>query len=379
MSVVENGQQIAATGAPESTSWDPRAELAGLTSLRGIAAIIVVIYHLEIVLSAKGANFVLGPFRGVVERGYLFVDFFFILSGLVIAHVYAQRSFGSAGAYGGFIWNRLARIYPLHLFATGLLFLRASANAGVVFVDDSFSAGSLISELLLLDSIGLHDSLTWNEVSWSVSAEWISYLLAPVILLLARPGKSSVKVAIVAIVATWVGLIAISEDRAIGHATFGLGAVRGVLGFTAGVALYRVQAHRAVVSLASKAAAVPLSVLAVFVILTVDVHDVLVMPAFLALTSASIHAPKFVSGRMDSKPLMYLGEISYSVYLMQTFAIFVFRFYLTSRPDEHWQTASAFSIWLPVLGCLGGLIVMSAVTYRRIERPAQAKLRSLVR
>lgn len=161
-----------------------RQELLGLTAWRGIAAVLVVLFHLDEIFSTRlAAHFALGPFTRLVERGYAFVDLFFILSGFVIAHVYGQRVLLEARALGRFLALRLGRIYPMHLVVVFILALdplsRLLTGDASAFTGNR-SGWSLVTELLLLDSIGLHDGLTWNEVSWSVSAEWFSYLLAPV-------------------------------------------------------------------------------------------------------------------------------------------------------------------------------------------------------
>lgn len=67
--------------------------------LRGIAAIWVVLFHYLFFLNAsKGLT--LGYFQSIVEKGYLGVDIFFILSGFIIAYNYAscfsQHSFSTA-------------------------------------------------------------------------------------------------------------------------------------------------------------------------------------------------------------------------------------------------------------------------------------------
>ena len=56
----------------------------------------------------------LGPFSGLIRHGYLGVDGFFILSGLILARVHPELSRSAKGAFK-FWGKRLARIYPVHL------------------------------------------------------------------------------------------------------------------------------------------------------------------------------------------------------------------------------------------------------------------------
>lgn len=375
MSVGNASQSLFTDDKPSASSWDPRAVLPGLTSLRGIAAVIVVLFHVEGVLSRHGVDLALGPFGGAVKNGYLFVDLFFILSGLVIAHVYGQRTFDSAKVYGHFLWNRLARIYPLHLFATAVLILsRLVPNSPPVF-NESDTPASLVSEMLLVKSFGFHEPFTWNDVSWSISAEWIAYLFAPILLLIVRPGRSTPRVAVGVIAAAWFGITLISADAPFPEITQQGGTVRGVLLFASGVALYRLHRLQPVVSLASRTVAFPLTLGVILVLTSIKVHDVLLMLVFAAFILVTVHAPRGVLKALDCRPLIHLGEISYSVYLLQVFALLIFQEFVASKSTAHWENSSQGSMWLVVALFVGGLVVVSHLTYRTIERPAQVAMR----
>ncbi len=104
-------------------------DLKPLTSLRFIAAFWVLLYHFKDHLGLG-----LGQF-GLVADGYLGVDLFFTLSGFILAHVYLIQFEGGRFGYGGFLKNRIARVYPMHLAALGamiVLFVGAGVggNAG---------------------------------------------------------------------------------------------------------------------------------------------------------------------------------------------------------------------------------------------------------
>lgn len=101
---------------PEARSLE-RREVRFLTPLRGIAALLVAVFHGLKRLENLGEA--VGEHTAFFERGYLWVDLFFLLSGFVLAHVYADRFAGSINlrSYLSFLRIRFARIYPLHLFA----------------------------------------------------------------------------------------------------------------------------------------------------------------------------------------------------------------------------------------------------------------------
>src|SRR6266513_2571664 len=84
-----------------------------LDSWRGIAACLVALFHLDAYSHLYGVPF--------LRNSWLFVDFFFVLSGFVIAANYQQRLRDGFGI-GRFLFLRLGRLYPLH-FAMLALFV----------------------------------------------------------------------------------------------------------------------------------------------------------------------------------------------------------------------------------------------------------------
>src|SRR3979409_173570 len=83
-----------------------------LDSWRGIAACLVALFHFEAYSHLVYSHLNGAPF---LRNSWLFVDFFFVLSGFVIAANYQQRLREGFGV-GRFLLLRLGRLYPLHLF-----------------------------------------------------------------------------------------------------------------------------------------------------------------------------------------------------------------------------------------------------------------------
>src|SRR3546814_12632267 len=88
-----------------------RPELRALTSVRGLAAWMVVLYHIRLSIAGLPEAWV-----DVFAKGYLAVDFFFLLSGFVIWLTYGERLRERDASVVAFWQRRIARIYPLHLF-----------------------------------------------------------------------------------------------------------------------------------------------------------------------------------------------------------------------------------------------------------------------
>ncbi len=99
---------------PPSTATDPSkpaGRFEALDGWRGVCACLVVLFHFNGYSPIYTAP--------LVRNSYLFVDFFFVLSGFVIAWNYGTR-LGSWPEVRRFLVLRLGRVYPLHLF---MLFL----------------------------------------------------------------------------------------------------------------------------------------------------------------------------------------------------------------------------------------------------------------
>ncbi|PRM91596.1 acyltransferase [Arcobacter cryaerophilus gv. occultus] len=146
-----------------------------LDSFRGIAAICVVIFHMHIIGSITELNF----FRG----SSLFVEFFFVLSGFVLAHTYGFKDI----SFKRFIISRTFRLYPLHLFMFIMFFLLQIVQLifvkyGMVFnkvpFEGHYAFKEIIPNLLFMQSwLPGFLPTSWNQPAWSLSVEYYMYII----------------------------------------------------------------------------------------------------------------------------------------------------------------------------------------------------------
>ena len=180
--------------APRTTSSGPQAassgEIRGLTGLRIVAAVWVVLFHFHFT-ALTGVTEVVGVLGPLITSGALGVDLFFVLSGFVIAHTHLA-SMGPALRVGPcvrFVWARFCRMWPVyalvfHLFGLWLLArLVWGSDEDIAFqgVQPIMSVGQWAQQLLMVqlwDDEYL-DGASWVGPTWSISAEWLAYLLFP--------------------------------------------------------------------------------------------------------------------------------------------------------------------------------------------------------
>ena len=144
-----------------------------LTGIRALAALLVLGLHAEVHVPV-GLHSLL-PF---VARGYLGVDFFFVLSGFIISHVYlSSLARPNRQALSIFLWHRLIRIYPVHVavLAAMVSLVWVARGAGILLTNpQEGQAASVFWNLMLMQAWGVADHPGWNIPSWSVSAEWFA-------------------------------------------------------------------------------------------------------------------------------------------------------------------------------------------------------------
>ena len=343
-------------------------DLRPLTALRFMAALWVVLYTFW-------PNLDVGFLPNLAAKGYLGVELFFVLSGFILSHVYLHAFAEKRFSYRGFLWARIARVYPLHVFTLlGVMALGLAAVAVGMSIDDSvLSWKTLPAHLLMVHAWGFAGEAGWNHPSWSISAEWFAYLAFPLFALAAWPLRRRPWVAAAGAAVFLMGLYAAFERFAgfpLTEATFRWGALRIVPCFAYGCALYLVYRRAPLPRAGLLALLAALVMVASASVMAWDAITVLAA-GLLILALASIPAGK--AGWLGSKPAVYLGEISYSVYMVcapwQILAV-----NLAARATGAEDKRLHVLVWM---GIILGLIAAAATTYHLVERPARKALRGM--
>jgi peptidoglycan/LPS O-acetylase OafA/YrhL len=356
----------------------PVAQIPSLTPLRGIAALIVAIYHFSDLL----VSFVSESTTHLISKGYLMVDLFFIMSGFIMIHVY-QSTFQqgvSKTSFRKFIVSRLARIYPMHLFSLGIIvgfFLLTGAETTAIL-----DPAALPSNLLLVHSFGLQDSYTWNVPSWSISAEFWCYMLFPFIMMfLERKPKLAISLFFFGSLLIYISIVYFfPKENALGientlNLTYKYGFLRGLAGFVGGILTYKVFDSGLHKILFKTDALLGVLILGAGGCMHFNFPDLFCIPLFAAITLCLATNQGLFAQLLQNRFLQWLGEISYSIYMLNIITIFMLIEFLNLIEFKISQAPLSQVSFLPgILGCLGFIflvIIFSSLSFRFIEDPCR--------
>ncbi len=368
--------------------------IGALAGARAFPPLMIVLYHFSEGHHYSGLLWL----DRIAARGYLWVEFFFALSGFILTYAYSHRlkDLLQWRGYGDFLRARLIRLYPLHLFM--LLFILAmvitlralAAAGGYVSIYDlpwhqDVSPKGFVLSLFLVQAWGTMDRLTWNGLSWFVSVEFALCLLFPALLYLSD-GRAWRGVALVA--AGVAGLLALLATSPHGlDITFDFGVLRGLADFTIGVGLAvlfrQVQDQRIPEWTHSLVQALLILLLVYSVTSTGWAHtgnDIYTVLPLLGLIFALAFDKGIVARALNTRLPQMVGEWSYAIYLGQTTWLMTLRFCKQRvwLPPDTMVLGVRFADlmwWLEPLGLVILCVLWGALLARFVEFPAAAWLR----
>ncbi|MET0287392.1 MAG: acyltransferase [Polyangiales bacterium] len=291
-----------------------------LDGMRGWLSLVVALGHLRFYGNFYDSELLYGM--------YMMIDYFFVLSGFVIAHSSLTR-LGSWSHVYTFMIRRFGRVYPMHLLvlcaflAMELLkLLVTKGQSATPPFSAPYTAESLPANFLLLQSWNLFDTPTWNMPAWSISTEFYVYILFALSVFLL--GKRLPYVAPLLIAGSTLVLYFNVQN---GDATYLWGGARCIAGFYCGYLLYLVDAP----SKARVRARISPTVFSVLELATVFgvayfMHEnghtrwALLAPYIFTWVTwlFSFDAGVF-SRALRIKPIQVLGEISFTTYIIHFF------------------------------------------------------------
>ena len=365
-----------------------RVRFSVLDGWRGIAACGVAAFHFGVI----NHLYEFPLFRNASP----YVDFFFVLSGFVIAHTYSSR-ISSVEDTVSFMVRRFGRLWPLHVFTLACLVVLEAAklavlaatglSAGEAPFTGSSAASAIPAHLAFLQAVGIFHTYTWNGPSWSIGCEFWTYGLFALACVFG--GRRRTALSVVFIVIGAVGLV-IANEGVLG-ATYDFGMFRCVVGFFTGSLTYQVfllvdWPRRTFATLAEVIAAASI---ALVVGASGELRQIHHLFSFLPVIAFPIAILVFGRERgllsvwLVKSPLQSLGRWSYSIYMVHFVVLTVlnsglrvfdkiqgtnFSMEKVAEGEPHfimnlWAGDLVFVVYLTAV------IGMAAITWKYVEEP----------
>lgn len=336
-----------------------------LDGLRGICSVMVVIYH----YSQDFLPYYLYNFF-IIRESHTFVDFFFVLSGFVIAHNY--HSLSNFKDFWTYLKKRFIRLYPLLFYTVNicLVAMIVSNNFLTKYIDEGSSLMehiyTTLDSLTFLNSTPLlGDSLGMNHPSWSISAEMISYIvfgLLSVILI------KNLKIVL------FLCIMCLSTITLLDYGTFFVfgdyGFIRGLMCFLVGYFIWELNLLKFQLNNYLEYT-IPFLLTSILYILHINVGNSIrvyfefLVPVIFGLSIfILIKTNGWISRILEKEPMQFLGRISYSTYLNHFIILYIFPnilFKVLSIPNN-----DTIQIIIFIL-CLILTILYSNFTYKHVE------------
>lgn len=374
---------------------DP-GRFAALDGWRGVCAVLVALYHVEVIGEIYAGHLRALP---VIDNAYLFVDFFFVLSGFVIAHTYQTR-ITSAREFCSFAIRRFGRVWPLHM-AVLLVFIllelaKLYARARGMGMEtrpfsDSFSVPAIFTNIFLMQTFGLDSGLTWNQPSWSIGAEFYTYLAFALLVL---AGRRRIALSALAIALAGAGIVAVFSPDYM-RATFDYGFFRCLYGFFLGVLVRQLgrfdrgadRRH----SIGSTSLELALVLLMLLFVAVANAGPITLLSPLLFAMAVYVFARErgAVSQLLRTQPFRFAGARSYSIYMTHALVLITMA-RIIRTVQAHWGAVQRIEasvegspeqlLWFGSRWSSDGLVlvfllllfVTASITYRFVENPGRA-------
>lgn len=356
-------------------------QIGGLTALRFFAAFAILIHH------AKGNFFPPDFLRGLpLDAG---VTFFFVLSGFILSHVYSEK--GIRGGLSRFYAARFARLWPAHAFCTLMLLVCIPYQREIL--ESAHYVYVLILNLLMLHAaVPIPDVyFSFNAVSWSISTEIFFYMTFPLLLLWfsSKPVlKLCAAIALGGLFAYSLDALGVvyyaadKLDQVSSHGLVYISPISRIQEFMLGIVCQRLLSGLDLNSIKKGPAtflevAAILSIIFITPILSVSAsmfvgasqvalsefvrHSSMAL-LFAAVITCFYMDKGFVSGALSWRPLVFLGEISFSIYLIHQVII-----RLTTQEQLLSDYGPYTRFWFVAIAS----IACAAFIWKFVEKPCQ--------
>ena len=364
-------------------SKDERRPIISLQIMRGIAAVSVVAFHTSLIM-AKPQYGSMHAFESATSRGWIGVNFFFVLSGFIILYAHA-KDIGRPQQLGSYLWRRFSRLYPAYW-----VFLTLYVAAALL------GFGPMNFRLSWVDMLTAYTLFRWVydpniplKVAWTLIFEVSFYLVFAIAIMNRRAG--------IAVSCVWlVGIVIASVLGSLDAGRFSMWNINFFFGGAAWLLFRRTDRAWGLPMLV--AGLTSLTALIAFNDTYDSIDTQQATPISLMLLGLSlcliVSGGALVEeryGALTNRALLMLGEASYAIYLVHSAVIsalcqIAYRFAVSRVPSElifvaififavlagivaHFVVERPLLLAIRRLGALHNVIVRSG--WRRTEKVAE--------
>ncbi|MCP4105609.1 MAG: acyltransferase [Desulfobacteraceae bacterium] len=287
--------------------------------------------------------------------------------------------------YKVFLRNRLARVYPLHIF-TFSLFLITDILIMIIldyyelWYDDGRNPSLLIlTNITLTHAWGFYEGMSFNYPSWSISTEFLAYLVFPVLSALLSKKHSYFYFVSCLVLLACLYLVSFQKQGLLSvDFKYGFCVYRCIILFSVGIILFEISGKlsKRIADYTGSDTSLLLSI--VFTVILMDYGmsaDVSVIPLFMWIVISARFNKGVFYKILSLKPLHFLGQISYSIYMnhafIQTTWAMIFPKHF-SKIFTKTQGITMFFLFMMLV------LVCSWFTYIFIEKPARRIIKKLI-
>lgn len=390
----KNGAMMEQHDSPATNFADTKPHYALLDGLRGIAALLVLVYHIfEGYAFAESVNGAGSGLITTLNHGHIAVDFFFILSGFVVSYAYDDR-WGKM-SLGAFFKRRLIRLHPM-LIMGAALGVAAFAFVGFEKWDATFAsplwvAGAFLLTIFMIPAVpgvpyevrGNGEMFPLNGPSWSLFFEYVGNILYALFIRRFSTKCLAALAVILGVIHAWFFVGDVSGYGCVGvgwtidKVNFWGGLVRMLFPFTVGMLLARTFKPREIRGAFWICSALLVAFFAVPYIAPVSaayslnaLYEVaciaVVFPLIVWLGACGKSAG--FTGRLNR----FLGELSYPLYIVHYPLMYVFYKWLIDRKLYTWSDT-----WQEALLVMGGSLALAYLCLCFYDIPVRRWLSSI--
>lgn len=363
---------------------DTKPHYALLDGLRGVAALLVVFYHIF-----EGLSFAAGgTLITTINHGYLAVDFFFILSGFVIGYAYDDR-LGKSMSLGTFFKRRLIRLHPMIVMGAllGVVFylLQGSVRWDGSQVSLSMIMLALLCALFFIPATpgsgyeirGNGEMFPLNGPSWSLFFEYIGNILYA--LFIHRLGNRALTTLVIlsGLGLAWFALSDVSGYGMIGvgwtldTANFTGGLLRMLFPFTLGMLLSR---HFKPIKIRGAFWICSAVLLVLFCTPYIEGKSPVCLNGLFEIVCIAFVFPLLVwlaasgqtTDRHSARICKFLGDISFPLYAVHYPVMYLFYSWLIDK-----QCYTISGAWPMALATYAGSIVLALLCLKLYDEPVR--------